>query len=381
MIIIFPFDLFQDSLFEEDEESKGKAKIFSELLYWNFYICGFLIVDNLKAFLMNGNFTFTKKLISTLKGMAIFLGIFLGFGVILNFLLKFINYVANDSEGNNFFSMSIKIIQTVIGMPMLIAYLMFLGCSLGDIPRDLYDKYNYKKRNNRLCWEITHAMRKYKNETEFIILSINKIKMTQEKIKNTSVEEINKELQNVKDIMDKEENEEEKKAKKTEYENLKGLKDLYRWEKEMNETLEKLENTAKIFGLNNIELDSIDKPDEKRVLKNKDELIDIHATYKVYCTQIYRINYQKYAIYKEWAEIKTFLLLGFNNEVSPTKYDSNQNIMNDSDINIDIKDQNLKEKKENFQKVNLTNKQIFYYKHMPKVSYVLIALSIIYLGL
>ena len=92
MIIIFPFDLFQDSLFEEDEESKGKAKIFSELLYWNFYICGFLIVDNLKAFLMNGNFTFTKKLISTLKGMAIFLGIFLGFGVILNFLLKFINY-------------------------------------------------------------------------------------------------------------------------------------------------------------------------------------------------------------------------------------------------------------------------------------------------
>ncbi len=378
MIIIFPFDLFQDSLFEEDKESKGKAKIFSELLYWNFYICGFLIVDNLKAFLMNGNFTFTKKLISTLKGMAIFLGIFLGFGMILNFLLKFINYVANDSEGNNFFSMSIKIIQTVIGMPMLIAYLMFLGCSLGDIPRDLYDKYNYKKRNNRLCWEITHAMRKYKNETEFIILSINKIKMTQEKIKNTSVEEINKELQNVKDIMDKEENEEEKKAKKTEYENLKGLKDLYSWEKEMNETLEKLENTAKIFGLNNIELDSIDKPDEKRVLKNKDELIDIHATYKVYCTQIYRINYQKYAIYKEWAEIKTFLLLGFNNEVSTTRYDSNQNIMNDSDINIDIKDQNLKEKKENFQKVNLTNKQIFYYKHMPKVSYVLIALSIIY---
>ena len=238
MIIIFPFDLFQDSLFEEDKESKGKAKIFSELLYWNFYICGFLIVDNLKAFLMNGNFTFTKKLISTLKGMAIFLGIFLGFGMILNFLLKFINYVAKDSEGNNFFSMSIKIIQTVIGMPMLIAYLMFLGCSLGDIPRDLYDKYNYKKRNNRLCWEITHAMRKYKNETEFIILSINKIKMTQEKIKNTSVEEINKELQNVKDIMDKEENEEEKKAKKTEYENLKGLIDLYSWEKEMNETLE-----------------------------------------------------------------------------------------------------------------------------------------------
>ena len=42
MIIIFPFDLFQDTLFENDKSSKGKAKLFSELFYWNFYICGFL---------------------------------------------------------------------------------------------------------------------------------------------------------------------------------------------------------------------------------------------------------------------------------------------------------------------------------------------------
>lgn len=380
MIIIFPFDLFQDSLFENDKDSKGKAKIFSEFLYWNFYVCGFLVVDNLKAFLMNGNFTFTKKLISTLKGMGIFLTIFLGFGVILNLLLKFINYVANDDAGNNFLSMSIKIIQTVIGMPMLIAYLMFLGCSLGDIPRDLYDKYNYKRRNNRLCWEITHAMKKYKNETEFIILSINKIKMTQEKIKNTTKEELNKEIQKAKDKMDKENNEEEKKQKKTEYENLEGLKDLYGCDKEMNEVLEKLENTVNIFSLNNISLDSIDKPDEKRVLKNKDELVDIHATYKVYCTQIYRINYQKYSIYKEWVEIKSFLLLGFNGEVNSNIQNLNENIENDSDIKIDIKEQNLKEKNhdEKFQKVNLTDKQILYYKHMPKISYVLIAFSLIY---
>ena len=47
-------------------------------------------------------------------------------------------------------------------------------------------------------------MRKYKKATEFIILSINKIKMTQEKIKNTTEEEINNEIKNAKDIMDQE---------------------------------------------------------------------------------------------------------------------------------------------------------------------------------
>ena len=124
MIIIFPFDLFQDSLFENDKSSKGKAKLFSELFYWNFYICGFLIVDNLKSYLMNGNFTFTTKLISTIKGMAIFLTIFLGFGFVLKLLLQLINYIAGDPKGNNFLSITIKIIQTVISMPMLIAYLM-----------------------------------------------------------------------------------------------------------------------------------------------------------------------------------------------------------------------------------------------------------------
>ena len=379
MIIIFPFDLFQDTLFENSKNSKGKAKLFSELFYWNFYICGFLIVDNLKAYLMNGNFTFTTKLISTIKGMAIFLTIFLGFGFVLKLLLQLINYIAGDPKGNNFLSMAIKIIQTVIGMPMLIAYLMFLGCSLGDIPRDLYSKYNYKLRNRRLCWDITHVMRKYKKETEFIILSINKIKMTQEKIKNTTEEEINNEIKNAKDIMDQENNEEEKKSKKNVYENLKGLKNLYNCEREMNETLQKLENTAKIFNLN-IPLDTIDKPDEKRVLKNKDELVDIHATYKVYCTQIYRINYQKYAIYKEWAEIKSFLLLGLDEEISSNITNSETNAIITNDINIDINEQNTKEKNNinNFQKIKLTEKQILYYKHMPKISYVLIALTIIY---
>ena len=41
MIIIFPFDLFQDSIFENDEKSKGKARILSEFVYWNFYVLEF----------------------------------------------------------------------------------------------------------------------------------------------------------------------------------------------------------------------------------------------------------------------------------------------------------------------------------------------------
>ena len=98
MIIIFPFDLFQDSIFENDEKSKGKARIFSEFVYWNFYVLGFLIVDNLKAYLTNGNFTFTTKLISTLKGMGIFLSIFLGLGVILNLIFRFIKFIFKDDK-------------------------------------------------------------------------------------------------------------------------------------------------------------------------------------------------------------------------------------------------------------------------------------------
>jgi hypothetical protein len=250
MIIIFPFDLFQDSIFENNEENKGKAKIFSEFLYWNFYVLGFLVVDNLKVYLTNGNFTFTTKLISILKGMGIFLPIFLGFGIILNLLLRFIKFILNDEKEESFLAIFIKIIQTILGMPMMIAYLMFLGCALGDIPRDLYDKYNYKRRNKRLCWDITHATRKYKNETEFLILSINKIKLTQDKIKNTNQDDLQKEIKNAKDDMEQENDLEEKKNKKKIYNNLKGLKGLYKCENEMNKVLGNLEDKVKEFNLN-----------------------------------------------------------------------------------------------------------------------------------
>ena len=381
MIIIFPLDLFQDSIFENNEENKGKTKLFSEFLYWNFYICGFLVVDNLKSYLEDGNFTVTTKLLSCIKGMGIFLIVFAGFGFVLNLLLQFIKFIFNDENEEDFLSITIKIIQTVIGMPMIIAYLMFLGCGIGDMPRDLYNKYNYTRRNKRLCWDITHAMRKYKNETEFLFLSINKIKLTQEKIKNTSLEDLNNEIKEAKDKMNQENNEEEKKTKKKNYDNLNGLKELYKCENEMNEMLEKLESTVKAFNLN-IPLETIDKNDEKRVLKNKKELVNIHGNYKIYCTQIYRLNYQKYSIYKEWAEIKTFLQ---QKELinKPILTEQSEDISNNNnDIKIDIEEQNNIEKKQiqkfEFQKIPLNNKQIMYYKYMPAVSIILIVFCLIY---
>jgi len=256
---------------------------------------------------------------------------------------------------------------------MLIAYLMFLGCSLGDIPRDLYRKFNYQERIKMLGWEIYHAMRKYKNETEFIVLSINKIKLTQEKINNLNMEDLPKQIHEAKKNMSQEEDKDWKKIEKDKYEFLRGLKELSGCQNEMNEVLEHLENTAKIFNLN-IPIDTIDKEDEKRPLKNKNELVDIYGTYKIYCTQIYRINYQKYSIYKEWAEIKSFLQQGLNTE-------STQNISNSNYLTEDIEEQNDNEaKKQNvdFRKVELTNKQIRYFKYMPKVTIVLIILCIIY---
>ena len=75
----------------------------------------------------------------------------------------------------------------------------------------------------------------------------------------------------------------------------------------MNTVLAKLEQTVRVFNLN-IPLDSIDNEEEKRPLKNKKELISIHETYIIYKTQIFRINYQKYSIYKEWTEIKSFMM-------------------------------------------------------------------------
>ena len=133
---------------------------------------------------------------------------------------------------------------------------------------------------------------------------------------------------------------------------MKGLKELSGCQNEMNEVLEHLENTAKIFNLN-IPLETIDKEDEKRPLKNKDELVDIYGTYKIYCTQIYRINYQKYSIYKEWAEIKSFLQQGLITE--PIK-DSNKS----NDIAGDIEEINtieIKKQNSEFAKVELTKKQ------------------------
>jgi len=274
---------------------------------------------------------------------------------------------------NNFLTVAINIIKTVIGMPMVIAYLMFLGCSLGDMPRDLYRKFNYQERIKMLGWEICHAVRKYKNETEFIVLSINKIKLAQEKINNLNMEDLTKQIYEAKENMNQEEDKDEKKIKKDKYESLSGLKELSGCQNEMNEVLEHLENTAKIFNLN-IPIDTIDKEDEKRPLKNKDELVDIYGTYKIYCTQIYRINYQKYSIYKEWAEIKSFLQQGLNTESTP-------NISNSNDLTEDIDEQNDNETKKqsfDFRKVKLTRNQIMYFKYMPTVTIVLIILCAIY---
>ena len=173
MIVVFPLDLFSGFLFENNEENKDKTKIFSSFLYWNFYIFGFVIVDQIKNYITDGNFTVKTKIISCVKKSLIFMIIFVGIGFIMDGILELFLLIFDE---NNFLIITIKIIKTLIGMPMLIAYLMFLGCALGDMPRDLYVKYNYPLRAKKLCWSITHVMRKYKNETEFLILSINKIK-------------------------------------------------------------------------------------------------------------------------------------------------------------------------------------------------------------
>jgi len=358
IILIFPLDLFSNFIFENTEENSFKMQVLSAFLYWNFYICGFMIVDQIKMFMVNGNFTFREKLVSCLKFLAIFMSFFIGIGLVLDWIFQFCQWALGES---NFLTISINIIKTVIGMPMFIAYLMFLGCALGDMPRDLYRKFNYKERIKKLCWEITHAMRKYKNETEFIVLSINKIKLAQEKINSLNMDDLKKEINEAKENMNQEKDKDGKKEKKDKYESLSGLKELSKCHNEMNEVLGKLENTAKIFNLN-IPIESIDKEDEKRALKNKSELVDIYGTYKIYCTQIYRINYQKYSIYKEWAEIKSFLQQGL-------------------DISGDIEELNtieVKSQASEFTKVKLTNNQMMYYKFMPIISIFLIILCIIY---
>ena len=370
VILFFPLDLFSNFLFENNDDNATKMEVLSAFLYWNFYICGFLIVDQIKGYIINGNFTVRAKILSCMKQMGFFMMFFVGIGMVLDWIFQFCKWVFGEY---NFLTVAINIIKTVIGMPMVIAYLMFLGCSLGDMPRDLYRKFNYQERIKKLCWEICHAVRKYKNETEFIVLSINKIKLTQEKINNLNMEDLIKEISDAKENMNQEEDKEEKKSKKDKYESLSGLKELSGCQNEMNEVLEHLENTVKIFNLN-IPIETIDKEDEKRILKNKDELVSIYGTYKIYCTQIYRINYQKYSIYKEWAEIKSFLQQGLNKE-------STQITDNSHDIMEDIEEQNDIEAKKQafeFKSIELTSKQIMYYKYMPKVTIVLIILCIIY---
>ena len=377
MIVVFPLDLFSGFLFENNEKNKDKTKIFSSFLYWNFYIFGFVIVDQIKNYITDGNFTVKTKIISCVKKSLIFMIIFVGIGFIMDGILELFLLIFDE---NNFLIITIKIIKTLIGMPMLIAYLMFLGCALGDMPRDLYVKYNYPLRAKKLCWSISHVIRKYKNEAEFLILSINKIKMTLDKIKEKKIEDVNKEISEIKNKMDNEQNEDEKKNIKNEYDNISGLKELFDYENEMNTVLAKLEQTVRVFNLN-IPLNSIDNEEEKRPLKNKKELISIHETYIIYKTQIFRINYQKYSIYKEWTEIKSFMMdykninLSNNNDM---KIDIEKINTKDEEANIENNKESLINEKNEFQKVNLSKYKIMYYKYMPKISIVLIILCILY---
>jgi len=411
MILILPLDLF---LKNKD------TKIISEILYWLFYICGFVVIDQLRTYMINGNFTVITKIISIIKLMAIFILFFMGIGFILKGILKLCEYLLGE---NNALTITINIINTIINMPILIAYLMFLGCGLWEVPRDLFIKFHYPTRIRKLCWEITHAMRKYRDETEFIIISINKIKLTQEKIKTLSIETLKNEIKEVKERMNSETNKEQKKEKKKIYDDLNGFKELYKCEKEMKEMMENLKKTADIFNINYI-IDISNSNVEIKELKNKNELVDINAKYKIYKDQIFRINYQKYSIYKEWAEIKSFILLRNSNEnsIENNKSKDKNNIQVDTNENIDITNVNEKnnkhciensenisnlessknievinennynqEKSENkrikdnnqkddfeFRKLVLPKKTIIYFKIMPIISYILILICIAY---
>lgn len=378
MIIVFPLDLFSNFLFEDNDENKNNTKIFSSFLYWNFYVFGFVLVDQIKNYITDGNFTAKTKIISCVKKSGIFMIFFVGIGFIFDGILELFLLIFDE---NNFLIITIKIVKTIIGMPMIIAYMMFLGCALGDIPRDLYVKYNYRLRAKKLCWTITHVMRKYKKETEFLILSINKIKMTLDLIKEKQMEELNKEISEIKDKIDSEQNKDEKKNIQKEYDNIIGIKELFNCQNEMKELLNKLEETVNYFKLN-ISLESIENNEEKRPLKNKKELISINETYYIYKTQIFRINYQKYSIYKEWSEIKTFMI-DYKNE------DLSQKINNNMKLDMESLNNSMEKENENilqspiienheFQKVNLSKYKTFYYKYMPIISIILIILCIIY---
>ena len=204
---------------------------------------------------------------------------------------------------------------------------------------------------------------------------------------------------------------------------MNGFKELYKCEKEMKEMMENLKKTADIFNINYI-IDISNSNVEIKELKNKNELVDINAKYKIYKDQIFRINYQKYSIYKEWAEIKSFILLRNSNEnsIENNKSKDKNNIQVDTNENIDITNVNEKnnkhciensenisnlessknievinennynqEKSENkrikdnnqkddfeFRKLVLPKKTIIYFKIMPIISYILILICIAY---
>ena len=178
-------------------------KIFSSFLYWNFYIFGFILIDQIKLYICDGNLTVKSKIFSILKKTGIFMIIFIGIGVAFNLILELFLLIFDES---NFLIITIKIIKTIISMPMIIAYMMFLGCAIGDIPKDLYVKYNYPLRVRKLCWTMTHVMRKYKKETEFLILSINKIKLAQDIMKEKDLEQLNKEKSELSEKLKNEQN-------------------------------------------------------------------------------------------------------------------------------------------------------------------------------
>jgi len=413
-ILIIPLDILTNI---------KDLQIVSEVLYWLFYISGFLLLDQIKAYIMNGNFTVIMKIISIIKAMAMSMIIFIGIGLILKWILKLCVYLLGEY---NALSISINIISTLINLSMLIAYIMFLGCGLWEVPRDLFIKYHYPTRIRKLCWEIAHVMRKYRDETEFMIISINKIKLTQEKIKSLSIETLKNEIKEAKERMNSETNKEQKKEKKKIYDDLNGFKELYKCEKEMKEMMENLEKTANFFKLN-YDIDISNSDIEIKELKNKNELIDINAKYKIYKDQIFRINYQKYSIYKEWAEIKSFILLRDSKENSTENHnnidtenrkiknhmhiasseninitnisennknciENNENISNfEKSKNLQINNGNnsnqeksdiikIEIKKENieFKKLILSKKTIIYYKIMPVISYILIVICIAY---
>ena len=378
MVIIFPFDLFSNYLFEDNEVNKNRTKIFSSFLYWTFLFFGFILVDQIKNYISNGNFSIKAKILSMIEKTGKTYIFLIGIGYFFDLILDILHHYFNDSH---FLIIVIKTMKTLVGMPMLIAYMMFLGCALGDIPKDLFIKYNYPLRIKKLCWSITHTMRKYKKETEFLILSINKIKLTLSIIKKKDLEEVEKEKSEIKKRLKNEENEEMEDKLEKEYDSIEDLIDLYDYKKEMEDILNQLEQTVNYFNIN-IPLDSINNNEEKRPLKDKKELISIHETFYIYKTQIFRINYQKYEIYKEWAEIKTFMINKKNDNLS-SKINNDIGLDIENINNIEKSKENEKKKfstkeKNEFQKVNLNEYKSFYYKYMPAISIILIILCLFY---